>query len=38
MKKVIVIAVIAMTLVSCAGSHYTCIGVDGGRASRSCSR
>ncbi len=38
MKKVIVIAVIAMTLVSCAGSHYTCAGVDGGRASRSCSR
>ena len=38
MKKVLVIAVIAMTLVSCAGSHYTCAGVDGGRASRSCSR
>ena len=38
MKKVIVIAVIAMTLVSCAGSYYTCAGVDGGRASRSCSR
>ena len=38
MKKVLVIAVIAMTLVSCAGSHYTCAGVDGGRASKSCSR
>ena len=38
MKKVIVIAVIAITLVSCAGSHYTCAGVDGGRPSRGCNR
>ena len=38
MKKVLVIALIAITLTSCAGSYYTCAGVDGGRASRSCSR
>ena len=38
MKKVLIIAVIAMTLASCAGSHYTCAGVDGGRSSRACAR
>ena len=38
MKKVLVIALIAVTLASCASSYSTCAGVDGGRASKSCSR
>ena len=38
MKKVLVIALIAMTLVSCAGNYHACAGVDGGRPSKGCNR
>ena len=38
MKKVLIIALIAITLVSCAGNYHTCAGVDGGRSSKTCSR
>ena len=38
MKKVIAIIAIALTLASCGSQYSTCAGVDGGRASRGCSR
>ena len=38
MKKVLAIVAIALMLVSCGSSYQACAGVDGGVASRSCSR
>ena len=38
MKKILAIALIAITLAGCASNHYTCAGVDGGRMARGCSK
>ena len=38
MRKVLAIALIALTLAGCGASYYACPGVDGGRAARGCSR